>query len=300
MDVVGEHSGQETGADLVPRSHPAGEELSSAISSEPNWARASRAAEEGSSNISSDIGYRARPIKRNIKLSETVAQQIVQDITARGLKAEATLPSESEMSRMYGVGRASLREALRILEIHGLIVLRPGPGGGPVVAGVSSLDLGRMTALYFHIAGATYADLLGTLQEMGPLTVRMAAERQDEESIRKLDTYISERPAHVHYQSGYLEVYSGFYSMIAEMTGNPILNMAASALAGLFLDRLGSLEISQELQDQFLGDQMAVAEFIRSGYVGRAVQLITEHLQRFAQLIAVKDPALLNEVVTWS
>jgi DNA-binding FadR family transcriptional regulator len=157
-----------------------------------------------------------------------------------------------------------------------------------------------MTALYFHIAGATYADLLGTLQEMGPLTVRMAAERQDEESIRKLDTYISERPAHVHYQSGYLEVYSGFYSMIAEMTGNPILNMAASALAGLFLDRLGSLEIGQELQDQFLGDQMAVAEFIRSGYVGRAVQLITEHLQRFAQLIAVKDPALLNEVVTWS
>ena len=32
----------------------------------------------------------------------------------------------------YGVGRASLREALRMLEIYGIIRVKPGPGGGPV------------------------------------------------------------------------------------------------------------------------------------------------------------------------
>src|SRR5216684_960606 len=86
----------------------------------------------------------ASPVRRAEKLSQVVAREIVRDM--KGLKAAAMLPQESVMLERYRVGRASLREALRILEVHGLIVIRAGPGGGPMVAPVRTRDFARMTS----------------------------------------------------------------------------------------------------------------------------------------------------------
>jgi GntR family transcriptional repressor for pyruvate dehydrogenase complex len=66
-----------------------------------------------------------------VKTSERVAAAIVSEIVSRGLGAGDRSPNEATMLERFQVGRASLREALRILEVHGLISLRSGPGGGP-------------------------------------------------------------------------------------------------------------------------------------------------------------------------
>ena len=49
-------------------------------------------------------------------------------IRAEKLQPGSLLPSEAVMLKEYGVGRASLREALRVLEVNGLITVKPGPG----------------------------------------------------------------------------------------------------------------------------------------------------------------------------
>ena len=66
------------------------------------------------------------------------------------------------MIEEYGVGRAFVREALRILEVQGLISIKAGPGGGPVVAEVSTRDFGRMSTLYFQVGGMTFRELIGS------------------------------------------------------------------------------------------------------------------------------------------
>ena len=73
----------------------------------------------------------ARGRSRTVKASERVAQEIVRDIVRRGLETGDRLPLEAAMVEEYGVSRTSLREALRLLEVQGLISLKPGPGGGP-------------------------------------------------------------------------------------------------------------------------------------------------------------------------
>ena len=89
---------------------------------------------------------------RTVKASERVAQDIVRDIVRRGLQTGDRLPLEAAMVEEYGVSRTSLREALRILEVQGLISLKPGPGGGPVVGTVEPSHLARTAALYFHLS----------------------------------------------------------------------------------------------------------------------------------------------------
>ncbi len=67
------------------------------------------------------------------KVPELVARTILREIVQQGLSAGDRLPPEATMLAHFGVGRGSLREGLRILEIHGLIKIKPGPQGGPVV-----------------------------------------------------------------------------------------------------------------------------------------------------------------------
>src|SRR6476661_11165886 len=85
------------------------------------------------------------------KVAARVARLIVRDIVERDREPGDALEPESLMLERFGVSRASLREALRILETHGLITIKPGPGGGPSVGAVSSRDFGRMATLFFQV-----------------------------------------------------------------------------------------------------------------------------------------------------
>ena len=82
--------------------------------------------------------------QRTEKVAESVARQILQDIRRNRLGPGSMLPPESTMVERFGVGRGSLREALRILEVNGLVTLKPGPRGGPVVAPHAPGNFGQM------------------------------------------------------------------------------------------------------------------------------------------------------------
>jgi len=81
------------------------------------------------------------------EIPEDQMDEILSDIVDRELAPGAKLAPQAEMLEEFQVGRASLREALRILETHGLITIKPGPGGGPVVSGVHGADFGRMATV---------------------------------------------------------------------------------------------------------------------------------------------------------
>ena len=117
--------------------------------------------------------------RRPAKTAETVAAAIVRDIVSRNLSPGDTLPSEAAMLAHYRVSRASLREALRLLEVQELIRLKPGPGGGPIVTSVDPRNLAKMTTLYLHLGGATYRELFEAVLVMSPISAERAARHSD-------------------------------------------------------------------------------------------------------------------------
>src|SRR5882762_9208682 len=82
-------------------------------------------------------------MERAEKIPEILARRILRQITQKEMAAGDRLPSEAEMLAQFGAGRASLREALRILEIHGIIRIKPGPHGGPRVTDLTPSDFGQ-------------------------------------------------------------------------------------------------------------------------------------------------------------
>jgi len=115
--------------------------------------------------------------QRTEKVAESIARQILQDIQRNHLEPGSMLPPENAMVERFGVGRGSLREALRILEVNGLVTLKPGPRGGPVVAAHDPGNFGQMMTLHLQSLGATYRQLLEARLEHEVVLARKAAEQ---------------------------------------------------------------------------------------------------------------------------
>ena len=116
--------------------------------------------------------------RRTEKISEIIAREIIRD--CRGMPPGTMLPSEAKLLELYRVSRASLREALRLLEVQGLIIMRPGPGGGPMVAEADSAHFGRMASLFFHMSGATYRQTLEARLNLEPICLLYTSDAADE------------------------------------------------------------------------------------------------------------------------
>ena len=240
--------------------------------------------------------------RRTEKISEVIAREIVRD--SRGLPPGAMLPPEALLLEKYEVGRASLREALRLLEVQGLIVLRPGPGGGPRIAEADSSHFGRMASLHFHLAGATYGDTLDARLILEPVVAGIIAEKRDPEHVAALQDYLERSASTVAGGSRYEDTLSAeneiareFHPMLMEMSGNPVLTLLARSLQELRTDRARGTLLRPESDVTRVHDLIARA--IIQGRPVQAERLMREHMQEFVELNTARDPELLEETVFW-
>lgn len=164
------------------------------------------------------------------KAAETVARRIVQRIVAGGLAPGDMLPAEADTAELYGVGRETVREALRLLEVQGLISIRRGPGGGPVVARAEALNLGRTATLYFQMAGATYGELFEAwVLGEGTLAERAAAHPDERRRLAVMAPYMdgveraARRAGDALSVANFVAMHAGFHLAVAELARNRVL-----------------------------------------------------------------------------
>jgi GntR family transcriptional regulator, transcriptional repressor for pyruvate dehydrogenase complex len=213
------------------------------------------------------------------------------------------LPSEAVMVRTHEVGRGTLREALRILEVQGLIAIKPGPGGGPVVAGADSRDFGRMATLFFHWTRATFRDLMEARLVMEPVMARLAAQRADEDVRAALEGGLEEMRQALADGSGpaYLAASSGFHAAVAGLSGNGVLDLFSRALRDVYTARVASgvALFPEEEREAVAREHEAIAHAILAGDGARAEQLMRAHMEDYAAYVTERLPALGGEILDW-
>lgn len=99
--------------------------------------------------------------ERNFK---NIINQIKQAIISGELKVGDCLPSESELAQVFGVSRSSVREALKSLEVYGLIESRKG--GGSFVVNNLLPSMTDSLSMYFRLQGCTLHDLIQLRQSI--------------------------------------------------------------------------------------------------------------------------------------
>jgi DNA-binding FadR family transcriptional regulator len=96
---------------------------------------------------------------RRQKSAFAAARQIENDIYREGWPAGEVFGDQSDLIHRYGISRAILREAVRLLEDRHIARMRRGPGGGLVVLTICGGTIARTVADYFRMTGVTAAQL---------------------------------------------------------------------------------------------------------------------------------------------
>lgn len=201
------------------------------------------------------------------------------------------------MLQEYRVGRGSLREALRILEVHGLISIKPGPRGGPTVDQVHSETFGRMATLYFQADGVTFHELLEARLIMEPMLAGLAAQRRDPQLIAELAQFDDADSADDDDQ--FARDADEFHQLVALMSGNRIMSLLGQSLSDILRDRLSSTLFPRSRRRDVLTVHGAIAGAITSGDPELAERLMREHVEEYAAYVKRRHPGILREVVDW-
>lgn len=235
-----------------------------------------------------------------MKTSELIARDIVLDISEGGLSKGDSLPPEAAMLKQYEVGRASLREALRLLEFHGLIRIRAGAKGGPVVGAATAEHLGQILSLYLGLVGATYDDLTEVMLILYPLVAEVVARRKlSKEEVRALRASANHDLQAAIPSDILTEEQTGFHRLLTEFTHNPVWTLVNDAVALIFVDHIVSTTDSREFHDVAEADHQALAEAIIAGDAELARQLMLDHTQRIIDFYRAQMPGVFSQLIEW-
>jgi GntR family transcriptional regulator, transcriptional repressor for pyruvate dehydrogenase complex len=227
------------------------------------------------------------------RLFEEICGKIRERIAAGALKPGDKLPPERDLAVQFGVSRTVLREALRSLEIAGLVRLHKGAKGGAVI-----LDGGTALARSFKdmimLGRITIADLTEARVLIEEVIVRQACERATAQDIAALVADVERVEALT--ASGRIgdriEDNVAFYEILAQATHNQTLVLISQSLSRIVYHIVlqigpGPLNDLAEVRRRFLG------HFVRRE-AGAASKVLVEHFLRLQAHLARHQRSLSN------
>ncbi|EIV94914.1 FadR/GntR family transcriptional regulator [Frankia sp. QA3] len=166
------------------------------------------------------------------KLAETVAGRIRDDVARDGVPVGVVIGSESELLARYGVSRAVLREAVRLLEYHSVAQMRRGPGGGLVVTEPDPAATVEATALYLEYSQASVDDLRIVRDALELSCVDILIERRGPELTARLEALLTADAGET--PRGPVDAGHHLHMELARLTGNEALASFVRVLTAIW------------------------------------------------------------------
>jgi DNA-binding FadR family transcriptional regulator len=174
-----------------------------------------------------------QPLARDeAKQAEVLADRMRHDLAEVGLAVGTIVGSEADLRERYGVSRQILREAIRLLEHHGVAVMRRGLGGGLAVGQPDPRAAVEAVSVYLQYRNVDVSDLRSVRNAVELACIdHVITRRQEPEVSDRLG-----RALDVDRGGTAEDLFASVHAVhreLAELTGNPVLT--------LFLDILTSL-----------------------------------------------------------
>ena len=216
-------------------------------------------------------------VKSN-KVSQNITDQIRNAIFEGRLKPGDKLPSERELVEKFKVSKATLREALRSLEVLGFLGIRKGVSGGAFVTEVDMTKARDSFSNFLLFKNLSLKDLSEVRLLLEPYIAEKATLAITQEDLGRLEKLIKKSEHaiknEIAFESRKDEI--EFHRIIASITGNPILMFILDFVENLLIDTKEILKPGKE----FSGKVLRAHKRIYAGLLERNVKKVHEEMVR--------------------
>jgi len=220
------------------------------------------------------------PIEKT-KVYEAAVQQIKARIDSGDWPAGTRLPSERELAEQLGIGRPSVREALRILEAIDLVEIRPGQG--IFVKGRAGQS--RQVPLLASVLqeDVRVVELLEIREILEPQIAFLAAEAATADDLRNMEEILERLEKSVTSNGSGAEENLAFHLALAKAVGNEALYQFYGHLLELSRDSIERFFQVPGRAAESLRGHREILEAVREHKPVEAHQRMLKHLrERFA------------------
>lgn len=225
-------------------------------------------------------------------LSDEVADRITRMIETGGFKASDRLPAISEMARRFGVGPATLREALKKLETVGVVDIRHGSG---VYAGKAPASFLITNPVFGGTASRKgLIDLIEARIPVEMRTAALAATNATSEHLDEMKRLLSR--ASESFDDGEVlnQVNLAFHRQIALASGNSVMHQILDVLSTVFTkEQRMILDIHGNGANDH-AEHVAIYEAVRDRDPELATERMREHLERVREVLMNWDPQVMT------
>lgn len=222
------------------------------------------------------------PIKTQ-RTADTIVDRLEERILDGTFAVDDLLPSEEQLAMQFGVGRRSVREALKVLEARGLVEIRMGVGTTVTRNDLDSFlnTLARNITMYYRIdrAGVNHVAQLRELLELAALE-SLAAEPNDG-VIDQLDEAVARQKqaqAEDDFHS-YQDWHFVFHFGIVDALDNPIISMLYKQVMALMRQPMEQTGSDPVIMARSIHDHEQIVEALKRGAIDDLRRLLTAHLQ---------------------
>lgn len=227
---------------------------------------------------------------------QTVLARIEADLAAGRLEVGGRLPGERVLAEQYGVSRASVREAIRVLEAMGLIrtAAGSGPDAGAVLIADPAAPIGA--ALRWHLTSRSLpvADIVGTRLLIESWSLREAAARQQPSPGMELAparALLLEMDDVDLDAADFLALDTRFHVALADLAGNTVIAaiMAAmrDSIEGYVTAAVDGLPAWPPMAALLRREHAGILEAVAGGQPELAAELVVAHIKGFYRATGV-------------
>jgi GntR family transcriptional regulator, transcriptional repressor for pyruvate dehydrogenase complex len=236
---------------------------------------------------------------RSRKVSELLAKRLVDEIIQERMPEGTALPTERAMMEQYGLGRSTVREALRLLETRGVVSIKQGINGGPVVRHPRASDLSVSLSLILSFAGASLADLLTTRLTIEPVLAGLAARRVQPSDIAELRDSVERMNANLKDQTIFVAENERFHTAIARVGGNPVLLALIESVKGISDGMAAGIAYTDKRRLGVVRAHKRIVDALETGTEESAVAEMRQHLEEAGRYWRKEYGGLYNKAVNW-
>ena len=224
-----------------------------------------------------------RPIKPRRAFDEVSGE--IKSLIFKGiLKPGDRLPSESELASNFGVGRQTIREALRLLELSGFISMQKGGAGGPLIVDtilntisnsfVDAFQMGRIT-----VDELTTARLAIEKMILGSLFARSL----NEADLQALRENVSQARKKIDAGLQAFEENTQFHKLLARASGNHLFLILMESIMTVVAHFRSILGVNMELSARSVEAHQQTIDALVKGNRKKAFVVLEAHLMELGE-----------------
>jgi len=171
--------------------------------------------------------------RRRPRAFQQIVDEIRSDIFRRRVSAGDRLPQEAALAERFRVSRPAVREALRVLELQGLVRVEHGFRGGAYVGEAGSAQVSQALETMLRLERIDRAEIYAARRYLEPNVAALAAGGLDQRTTAVLEANLGECARRLETGRPAFATNIEFHRVVAGACGNPILTLMTDAVLEL-------------------------------------------------------------------